>query len=39
MAKDPLGTLQKVAQIGYNSVENATYTGSEKFYGMDAVNI
>ena len=36
MGKDPLGTLQKVAQIGYNSVENATYTGSEKFYGMDA---
>ncbi len=37
MEKDPLGTLAKVAQIGYNSVENATYTGSEKFYGMDAV--
>ena len=37
MAKDPLGTLAKVAQIGYNSIENATYTGSEKFYGMDAV--
>jgi sugar phosphate isomerase/epimerase len=36
MAKDPLGTLAKVAQIGYNSIENATYTGSEKFYGMDA---
>ena len=36
MGTDPLGTLQKVAQIGYNSVENATYTGSEKFYGMDA---
>ncbi len=36
MAKDPLGTLAKVAQIGYNSVENATYTGTEKFYGMDA---
>src|ERR1700730_8006892 len=35
MAKDPLGTLAKVAQIGYNSVENATYTGTEKFYGMD----
>jgi sugar phosphate isomerase/epimerase len=35
MAKDPLGTLAQVAQIGYNSVENATYTGSEKFYGMD----
>jgi sugar phosphate isomerase/epimerase len=36
MAKDPLGTLAKVAQIGFNSVENATYTGTEKFYGMDA---
>ena len=36
MAKDPLATLSKVAQIGYNSVENATYTGTEKFYGMDA---
>ena len=36
MGKDPLGTLAQVAQIGYNSVENATYTGSEKFYGMDA---
>jgi len=37
MAKDPMDTLAKVAQIGYNSVENATYTGTEKFYGMDAV--
>jgi sugar phosphate isomerase/epimerase len=37
MGTDPLGTLQKVAQIGYNSIENATYTGTEKFYGMDAV--
>jgi sugar phosphate isomerase/epimerase len=36
MGTDPQGTLQKVALIGYNSVENATYTGSEKFYGMDA---
>ena len=36
MGKDPLVHLQKVAQIGYNSVENATYTGTEKFYGMDA---
>ncbi|HCL84651.1 MAG TPA: xylose isomerase [Chitinophagaceae bacterium] len=36
MGKDPLGTLKKVAQVGYNSVESATYTGSEKFYGMDA---
>jgi sugar phosphate isomerase/epimerase len=37
MAKDPAGTLGKVAQIGYNSLEGATYnSGVEKFYGMDA---
>ena len=36
MASDPAGTLARVAQIGYNSVEGATYTGTEKFYGMDA---
>ena len=35
MSTDPAGTLAKVAQIGYNSLEGATYTGSEKFYGMD----
>jgi len=35
MAADAAGTLAKVAQIGYNSLEGATYTGSEKFYGMD----
>lgn len=34
MDKDPEGTLAKVAEIGYTSVEGATYTGSEKFYGM-----
>ncbi len=34
MAKDPSGTLAKVAQIGYTSVEGATYTGTQKFYGM-----
>jgi sugar phosphate isomerase/epimerase len=34
MAKDPAGTLAKVAQLGYNSVEGATYTGSQKFYGL-----
>ena len=33
MDKDPEGTLAKVAQIGYTSVEGATYTGTEKFYG------
>ena len=36
MGKDPAGTLAKVAAIGFNSVEGATYTGSQKFYGMDA---
>jgi len=36
MASDPAGTLARVAQIGYNSVEGATYTGTQKFYGMDA---
>jgi len=34
MAKDPAAALAKVAQIGYNSVESATYTGAENFYGM-----
>jgi sugar phosphate isomerase/epimerase len=36
MQKDPAGTLAKVKQIGYNSIEAATYTGSQLFYGMDA---
>src|SRR5215212_5886569 len=36
MQGDPAGTLAKVAKLGYNSVEGATYTGTEKFYGMDA---
>ena len=35
MAKDPLSTLASVSKIGFNSVEGATYTGTEKFYGMD----
>ncbi|HEX8350917.1 MAG TPA: sugar phosphate isomerase/epimerase [Hymenobacter sp.] len=34
MGKDPKGTLAKLAKIGYNSVEGATYTGTQKFYGM-----
>jgi sugar phosphate isomerase/epimerase len=34
MAIDPKGALARVAKIGYNSVEGATYTGDEKFYGM-----
>jgi len=36
MEADPVTALAKVAQIGYNSVEGATYTGTQKFYGMDA---
>ncbi len=36
MAKDPAGTLARVAQIGFNSLEGATYTGTQNFYGMDA---
>jgi hypothetical protein len=35
MAKDPLATLAKVAKVGFNSVEGATYTGTQKFYGME----
>ena len=34
MAKDPIGTLEKISKIGYKTVEGATYTGSELFYGM-----
>jgi sugar phosphate isomerase/epimerase len=34
MQADPAGTLAKVAKVGYNSVEGATYTGDEKFYGL-----
>ena len=36
MQADPAAALAKVAAVGYNSVEGATYTGTEKFYGMDA---
>ena len=39
MAKDPVGTLAKVAKVGYNSVEGATYTGDEKFYGMTPTDL
>ena len=35
MQQDPTATLAKVAQLGYNSVEGATYTGTQKFYGLD----
>lgn len=38
MAKDPAGTLARVAQIGFTSVETATYTGNEMFYGMSAAS-
>lgn len=34
MAQDPAGTLARLAKIGYTSVEGATYTGSQKFYGL-----
>ncbi|GAB3845877.1 sugar phosphate isomerase/epimerase [Hymenobacter terrigena] len=34
MAKDPAGTLAQLAKMGYNSLEGATYTGTQKFYGM-----
>jgi len=36
MAKDPAAALAKVAKLGYNTVEGATYTGTELFYGMNA---
>ncbi len=36
MQSDPSATLARVSKIGYNSVEGATYTGTEKFYGMEA---
>lgn len=35
MQSDPAATLARVAKVGYNSIEGATYTGSQKFYGMD----
>lgn len=38
MQKDPQGTLAKVAAIGYNSIEAATYTDTELFYGMDVAS-
>ncbi|MEO7801704.1 MAG: sugar phosphate isomerase/epimerase [Ginsengibacter sp.] len=34
MQTDVAGTLARVAKIGYTSVEGATYTGSQLFYGM-----
>ena len=38
MGADPVAALAKVAKVGYTSVEGATYTGSEMFYGMNAGN-
>ena len=35
MQLDPAGILSKVAKIGYTSVGVATYTGTEKFYGLE----
>lgn len=34
MAADPVTALAKVAKMGFTSVEGATYTGTELFYGM-----
>ncbi|CAN5481324.1 sugar phosphate isomerase/epimerase [soil metagenome] len=34
MQKDPTEAIAKIAAIGFTSVEGATYTGSQKFYGM-----
>lgn len=36
MQADAAATLAKVAKIGFNSVEGATYTGNQKFYGLEA---
>src|SRR5690242_15182660 len=38
MAKDPAGTLSRVAEIGYKEVEAATDTGTELFYGMNVAD-
>ncbi len=38
MQKDPVATLAQVAKVGYNSVEAATYTGTEMFYGMSGAD-
>lgn len=36
MQKDPVGTLDRVASLGFTTVEGATYTGTQQFYNMDA---
>lgn len=35
MSKDVAGSLAKVSQLGFKTLEGATYTGSMKFYGME----
>ncbi|MET4107228.1 sugar phosphate isomerase/epimerase [Hymenobacter sp. UYP22] len=35
MQQDPAAALARIAKLGYNSVEGATYTGNQKFYGME----
>ncbi len=35
MQNDPVATLAAISKMGFNSVEGATYTGSQQFYGMD----
>ncbi len=35
MQNDPKATLAQLSKLGYNSVEGATYTGTQKFYGME----
>ncbi|TYZ06649.1 sugar phosphate isomerase/epimerase [Hymenobacter lutimineralis] len=35
MQQDPAATLARVAKLGYTCMEGATYTGNQKFYGMD----
>ena len=34
MQQNPADTLSKVSKIGFTSVEGATYTGTQNFYGM-----
>lgn len=35
MQQNPADTLAKVAKVGFNSVEGATYTNTQKFYGIE----
>lgn len=36
MADNPQKSIEKVAKIGYTILEHATYSGSQKFYGLTA---